>query len=141
MKFHILQHGFSPHYIIWKYHGENTTHSVIEDMPRSNEMADVIDDVMGSVIENDTNCNEGNLDTDGRGVDVGFQKLLEEVQFKLYPGCSFSSLDFLAKLMHIKVINKWTDSSFDQLLELLQTVFPEGNRVPPRVTLRSKKDT
>ncbi|XP_052623770.1 uncharacterized protein LOC128129137 [Lactuca sativa] len=94
-------------------------------------MADVIDDVMGGVIENDTNCNEGNLDTDGRGVDVGFQKLLEEVQFKLYHGCSFSSLNFLAKLMHIKVINKWTDSSFDQLLELLQTAFPEGNRVPP----------
>ncbi|XP_023753719.2 uncharacterized protein LOC111902075 [Lactuca sativa] len=91
-------------------------------------MADVIDDVMEGVIENDTNCNEGNLDTDGRGVDVGFQKLLEEVQFKLYPGCSFSSLDFLAKLMHIKVINKWTDSSFDQLLELFQTTFPEGNR-------------
>ena len=46
MKFHILQHGFSPHYIIWKYHGENTTHPVVEDIPRSNEMADVIDDVM-----------------------------------------------------------------------------------------------
>ena len=87
-------------------------------------MVDVIDDVMGGVIENDTNHDKGNPDTDGSGVDDRFQKLLEEVQLKLYPGCSFSSLDFLAKLMHIKVINKWTDSSFDQLLELLQVLYP-----------------
>jgi hypothetical protein len=54
-----------------------------------------------------------NPDTEGRGVDDGFQNMLEEVQLKLYPGFSFLSLDFLEKLMHIKVINKWTDNLFD----------------------------
>lgn len=59
MKFHILQHGFSPNYIICKYHDENTVHLVVEDIPRSNEMTDVIDDVMVGVLENDTNRDEG----------------------------------------------------------------------------------
>jgi hypothetical protein len=42
-------------------------------------MVDVIVDVIGGVIENDTNGYEGNSDTEGSGVDNGFQKLLEEV--------------------------------------------------------------
>lgn len=70
---------------------------------------------------------------------IDFKKVLEEVQLKLYPGCLFSSLDFLRKLMHIKVINKWTDISSDQLLELLQTVFPQGNKVPHHIM--KQKDT
>jgi hypothetical protein len=41
--------------------------------------------------------------------------------------------------MHIKVINKWTDSSFDQLLELLKSTFPQGNRVHPGSHYEAKK--
>ena len=36
---------------------------------------------------------------------------------------SFSSLNFLVKLMHLKVLNKWTNKSFDELLKLLKHVF------------------
>ena len=31
---------------------------------------------------------------------------------------SFSSLNFLVELMHLKVLNKWTNKSFDELLKL-----------------------
>ncbi|KAJ9551365.1 hypothetical protein OSB04_015410 [Centaurea solstitialis] len=41
--------------------------------------------------------------------------------------------------MHIKVNNKWTDSSFDQLLELLQSAFPEENRAPSSHYIAKKK--
>ncbi|KAF5782551.1 putative transposase, Ptta/En/Spm, plant [Helianthus annuus] len=43
-----------------------------------------------------------------------------------------SSLSGLAKLMHMKVINKWTDSSFDQLLEFLRVALalPKENKIP-----------
>ena len=43
---------------------------------------------------------------------------------ELYPGVfSFSSLNFLVKLMHLKVMNKWTNKLFDELLTLLKLVF------------------
>ena len=31
---------------------------------------------------------------------------------------SFSSLNFLVKLVHLKVMSKWTNKSFDELLKL-----------------------
>ena len=40
------------------------------------------------------------------------------------------SLNFLVKLMHLKVLNKWTNRSFDMLLKLLKEVFPEGCKLP-----------
>ncbi|KAA0064176.1 CACTA transposable element [Cucumis melo var. makuwa] len=54
-----------------------------------------------------------------------FYDLLNEERNELYPGCSeFSSLNFLVKLMHVKVLNGWSNKSFDMLLELLRTTFP-----------------
>ena len=53
------------------------------------------------------------------------------MESELYPGCrQFSSLNFLAKLMHLKVLNKWTNKSFDMLLKLLKEAFPEGCKLP-----------
>lgn len=50
-----------------------------------------------------------------------FQNLINEAQNELYSGCSqFLSLNFLVKLMHIKVLNGWSNKSFDMLLELLK---------------------
>ena len=65
------------------------------------------------------------------GVDIDedrtniFQDLLNEARNELYPGCSkFLSLNFLVKLMHVKVLNGWSNKSFDMLLELLRVAFP-----------------
>ena len=41
-----------------------------------------------------------------------------------------SSFNFLVKLMHLKVMHKWTNRSFDMLCELLKISHPEGNKVP-----------
>ena len=41
-----------------------------------------------------------------------------------------SSLDFLEKISHMKTMNHWTDTSFDQLLELLIFAFPKDNKLP-----------
>ncbi|KAI3740187.1 hypothetical protein L2E82_30609 [Cichorium intybus] len=87
-----------------------------EDVLTTHEMFDVIDDFMA---EQDTF--EENRNEEGSGVDPEFDVLFEEHNTELYPGCTWmSSLNFLAKMMHIKVINKWIDSSSDQLLELLE---------------------
>ena len=50
-----------------------------------------------------------------------FDELLKEAQQELYLGCSkFSKLSFIVKLFHIKVYNKWSNKSFDMLLDFLQ---------------------
>ncbi|XP_039146815.1 uncharacterized protein LOC120284059 [Dioscorea cayenensis subsp. rotundata] len=63
--------------------------------------------------------------------DDAFGKLLKEAQQRLYPECSqFSQLSFIVKLLHLKVYNKWSNKSFDMLLELLKVALLEPNTLP-----------
>lgn len=60
-----------------------------------------------------------------------FTKLIRDVEQKLYPGCqNFSKLSFIVKLLHLKIINKWTNKPFTMLLELLKEAFPNSDKVP-----------
>ena len=34
------------------------------------------------------------------------------------------------KLMHIEILNNWSNKSFDMLLELLNDAFPVGTNIP-----------
>ena len=48
-----------------------------------------------------------------------YDDLFTALNLELYPGVSsFSLLNFLVKLMHLKVMNKWTNKLFDELLKL-----------------------
>ncbi|XP_052627045.1 uncharacterized protein LOC128133587 [Lactuca sativa] len=131
---HLHDIGFLETYTTWIHHGEKHVGSsdlsynstprtnIPVNTPTSNEMFDVIDDVMV-----EQNTNEENIDEEGRGIDLEFDDLFEELNTKLYPECSdMSALNFLAKLLHVKVINRWTNSSFDQLVELLRVAFPKS---------------
>ncbi|KAD4586129.1 hypothetical protein E3N88_23730 [Mikania micrantha] len=133
---HIHDRGFLQLYTTWVYHGEKYSNaSEIERMWASNadnppltnnEMFDALDDVIGEQNTYDENVNEY-----GDGLDTEFDTLFKEFNTELYLSCNWmSSLNFLAKLMHIKVINKWTNSSFDQLLEFLRVAFPKENKIP-----------
>ena len=52
---------------------------------------------------------------------------MNETRKPLYPGCTnFFSLNFLVKLMQIKILNNWSNKSFDMLLELLKDAFSIG---------------
>ena len=49
----------------------------------------------------------------------------------LYLGCTkYSSLNFLVKLMHLKVLYKWLTECMDAMLKLLKDAFPDGNKLP-----------
>ncbi|KAD4385665.1 hypothetical protein E3N88_25834 [Mikania micrantha] len=57
-----------------------------------------------------------------------YEKLHEALNNPLYEGCNNSSTQaFVVKLMNLKVMNKWTDSSFELLLNLLHEVLLNGN--------------
>ena len=80
------------------------------------------------------------------GVDVEqettniFQDLLNEARSELYLGFSkFSSLNFLIKMMHVKVLNGWSNKSFDMLLELLKVAFPMCTSTIPSSFYEAKR--
>ena len=57
-----------------------------------------------------------------------FNNLLGDLEEELYPGRkNFTSFQFLVKLMHVKVLNGWSNKSFDMLVQLLKDAFPEAS--------------
>ena len=69
-----------------------------------------------------------------------FDDLLGEPCDQLYPSCTkYSSLNFLVRLMHIKVLNGWTNKSFDMLLEWLKKAFPMDASIPSSYYEAKKK--
>ncbi|KAL6327397.1 hypothetical protein AAG906_019710 [Vitis piasezkii] len=93
------------------------------------EINDAINDMHGPR-NKEVNSNESighEIGRNGKNIDY----LFSEAHRELYPGCTkFSALSFLVKLMHIKVLNRWSNKSFDMLLELLLDVFPDGANIP-----------
>ncbi|RVW27633.1 hypothetical protein CK203_099152 [Vitis vinifera] len=129
--------GFSRSYQKWIFHGEEHESQPNEqndigvdteivdatDADILNEVVDALNDACGH-IDNDINLEEST--THGK-----FDYLLGEANKELYPGCKkFSALTFLVKLMHIKVLNRWSDKSFDMLLQVLVDAFPERSNIP-----------
>ncbi|KAJ0523415.1 putative Transposase-associated domain-containing protein [Helianthus annuus] len=131
MKFHMYSFGFYRYYTTWVYHGDRPRPPVVvvDDVAPRNDKDGVIKDLTGKRKEKDANLNEGNSGTKSKCVRDDFEDIFKE---ELYPGCTkYSTGDFLAKLMHLKAEEELTDTSIDQLLKLLQTSLPKGNKVPP----------
>ena len=59
-----------------------------------------------------------------------FYKYVEDAQQPLYPGSKITKLSAIVRLFQLKVDNGWTNKSFDLLLDLLQTLLPEGAELP-----------
>ena len=115
--------GFQSTYQTWIHHGESYQHDDNEDETDIESEEDVDEMVhalydTGFVNNDDTSMSEQDVRKEN--------DLLTEVEQELYPGCKkFSSLTFLVKLMHIKVLNKWTNKCFDMLVQLLNDAFPK----------------
>ena len=58
-------------------------------------------------------------------------KLWEEAEHELYPGCTkFSKLSFTVRLLHVKSENKLSVKAFDMILQLIKEALPEGEMLP-----------
>ena len=127
---HIIDRGFNPLYTKWIFHGEVEpeaqveTNNTCEDV---DEMYQVLNDIVQH--SEDIEGRDPTLEEEYQGGQ--FDDLFAELDAELWPGCTtFSSLNFLVKLMHIKVMNKWTNKSFDDLLKLLKKSHPVDNKIP-----------
>ena len=125
---HLIRFGFSMSYQRWIFHGEepecipNEQNDVSIDVEMAdtidNEVIDTLNDACGPV-DQDINLEE----SPSHG---NFENLFNEANKELYSGCrKFSTLTFLVKLMHVNVLNCWSDKSFDMLLQLLIDAFPK----------------
>ncbi|XP_071727324.1 uncharacterized protein [Rutidosis leptorrhynchoides] len=144
IKIHIHKHGFSERYKICRWHGENIVMPPPTE-PFIHEPTDRLHDLLNDLRE-DSTLDEQTIDgddpmntTDAPSTrHVGISKLDKLDETELYPGCNFmSAFNFLAKLMHMKVDSKWTNTSLDKLLQLLTTAFPLANI--PKSHYKAKK--
>lgn len=155
VKDHLLDNGMDKHYTRWVHHGEEYeelsdddddddvgadegvvfygVHDLLQDLGASTRMDNPVPNMQYGDADNFTttevetfsglNRREGNATL--------FEKLMNESGQPLYPGCKkFSKLDYLVKLFHVKVINRWSNKSFDMILQLIKAALPEGETLP-----------
>ncbi|XP_021979379.1 uncharacterized protein LOC110875489 [Helianthus annuus] len=131
MKYHLRINSFWKKYTKWTYHGEMTLIAVVNDVAPQDGIGNVIEDIRGERMEEDTYLNQENSNGDSSGVVDDFEDMVKEVETELYPGCTkYSSIDFLAKLMNIKDMYHLPNEAVDRILSLLQDSMPEGNKIP-----------
>ncbi|KAL5568137.1 hypothetical protein UlMin_024712 [Ulmus minor] len=133
---HLITVGINESYTRWVNHGEEESED--DECPSNEEVQNEYDD-LGAALYDAVGVNFINIGStsdliaDERPTieQAHYEKLFEALNNPLYKDCeSFSALTFVIKLMNIKVMNKWSDKSFEMLLKLLHEALPEGNNCP-----------
>ncbi|XP_022003765.1 uncharacterized protein LOC110901234 [Helianthus annuus] len=139
MKYHLRINSFWKEYTKWTYHGDTATIAEVSDVTPQDGMGNVIEDIRGERMEEDTYLNQENSNGDSSGVVDDFEDLVKEVETELYPGCTkYSSIDFLAKLLNIKDTYHLQNEAVDRILSLLRESMLEGNKIPPSYYVAKK---
>ncbi|KAL7164917.1 hypothetical protein ACSBR2_040751 [Camellia fascicularis] len=69
-----------------------------------------------------------------------FMKLFDDAQRKVYPECKkFSILSFVIKMLHVKVYNKWSNKSFDMVMQVFKDILPKCDETVPWTLYDAKK--
>ncbi|KAM6575504.1 hypothetical protein CsatA_023831 [Cannabis sativa] len=132
IRVHLFLSGIQPSYNPWYFHGETFSQPAVE-LPENDE--EEMADVLADMLRGDPGFDESANTTDSFNEppindNNKFDDLFKEMEAKLYPGCKKSALNALVKLMHCKVLNRWSNHSFDMLLSILIDLFPEGTKLP-----------
>ena len=131
VRVHIHRFGFDTMYTKWIHHGK--AEAILKTDPgvgqSVDEMFEVLNDVVGINDDHDI------LDEIEVGIEDTqyneFKDILFGLQVGLYPGYTkYSSLNFLVKSMHLKLLYKWPNECMDVMLKLLKDTLPNGNKLP-----------
>ncbi|KAF5805550.1 putative Transposase-associated domain-containing protein [Helianthus annuus] len=130
---HLINVGIDKSYTCWVYHGEDEEDEGPDEFvnEESAGLRAGLEDATGHPFfnigpTNDLIGNQQPADGNNR-----YEKLHKALNNPLYDGCTNSStLTFVVKLMNFKVMNKWTDHSFEMLLRMLHGVLSAGNNCP-----------
>ncbi|XP_060959174.1 uncharacterized protein LOC133030448 [Cannabis sativa] len=132
---HLIRNGIVNSYIKWIYHGEEELEEEIEnneDVPyEHDDLGAGLHDATGVEFVNIGSTYEFIVDSRPAAEQARYEKLYEALNSPLFKGCENSSaLTCVVKLMNIKVLNKWSDSSFEMLLKFLHELLPKDNNCP-----------
>ena len=123
---HIIDNGLNPNYNVWISHGKRSDvpQRMISTRGASTSANVIADDLEDALLDLANEMNFELEDTDDRTEEVdeeamSYEEHFGELQSELGPRCTkMFSLNFLVKLMHLKVMHKWTNRSFDMLCKL-----------------------
>ncbi|XP_021761466.1 uncharacterized protein LOC110726319 isoform X1 [Chenopodium quinoa] len=152
MRVHLFRVGIDPDYNPWVFHGEEQSLDIGE-MEMSEEEGDelydedpLVSEEMTSLVHDATNVVREEHDGDEGGGDCSeipdkFYKLMKDAEEELFSGCkTFSRLEFIVTLLHLKVSGGWSEKSFSGLLSALQKAFNYDPNFP-KSSYEAKKYT
>jgi hypothetical protein len=126
-------------YTIWGCHGETASYisaNKVSEPPRpslNTNMRQVVQEAFG-YIDNEHHRNGPHapgLSEHGPDEETqDFFDLLRAADEPLWEGCELSKLSFLVLLFHVKLTNKWSNKSINDLLQILQLALPNGSNIP-----------
>ncbi|XP_035546566.1 uncharacterized protein LOC109010822 [Juglans regia] len=136
---HLFINGIDLNYTEWIFHGEEETRNfdvddeevaVSDEDEFIDDMDNMLDDILAgtNVDVPESSTPLPSRDSFPEALPVSsFDELLEDTRRPLFGGCTkFSKLSFIVKLLHIKTLGGWSIKSFDMLLNLLKSAFPDA---------------
>ncbi|GJZ57345.1 reverse transcriptase domain-containing protein [Tanacetum coccineum] len=116
-----VKKGKSNLYTCWDFHGEVKTKS---NASVSNCNAEYNNDLNRDNLNKMSHNLEGNVAEENHDQS---QQLFVDSETPLYEGCEdFTKLSGTYRLMNVKAVNGWSDTSFTSLLEALHEMFPKA---------------
>ncbi|XVF44273.1 hypothetical protein PTKIN_Ptkin02bG0107000 [Pterospermum kingtungense] len=120
---HLLRVGIDRAYTRWVYHGEKELDDICfgdDDFVNEDDgLRSGLHDAIGGQYFNIGSTDDLTRNQRTTVEEARYDKLYEALNKPLFAGCKNLALEFVLKLMNIKVINKWSDNSFEMLLKLL----------------------
>ncbi|XP_022007680.1 uncharacterized protein LOC110906932 [Helianthus annuus] len=143
IEYHLIANGFMPSYTYWTKHGESridgaTTSVNLENVEHDDFLygdnlnkENLYDDNLNNDSLNDNNLDDMFNDLENDDIDdddrVKLQHLFEDAQKPLYNGCEISKLEAVLMLFTLKAKNRWSDTSFTDVLVVLHDMLPNSN--------------
>ncbi|XP_042974900.1 uncharacterized protein LOC122306541 [Carya illinoinensis] len=136
---HLFIRGIDKNYTVWIFHGDEEYLSLsdddnLHDSPHDDQYIDDVDIMLEDIqagrfsgVPSNESFNGGGTTSVEPESTKSFDQLLVDARRPLYEGCTkYSKLSFLVKLLHIKTLGGWSVKSFDMLLQLLKSAFPNA---------------
>ncbi|WVZ63392.1 hypothetical protein U9M48_013029 [Paspalum notatum var. saurae] len=133
---HLVCNGILESYDQWDFHGDPSVQETSNQQPNSHSdeslvnIGQLIQDSIGHLYD-DTCMADGDAPVKGPNLEAQkFYKLLEDSKKPLWTGCELTELTLFVLLFNVKSMNKWSDKSFGDLLEVLHMAIPNGKELP-----------
>ncbi|KAL7222361.1 hypothetical protein ACSBR1_024125 [Camellia fascicularis] len=155
VRLHLIRRGIACSYRTWVHHGEHVpmfcAHPTMRnDDTESNrvgmtanhenvgELPTILEEIYMSGLMDD-HIDEERTSSERHNL-LKFMKLFDDAQCTVYPECEkFSILSFVIKMFHAKVYNKWSNKSFDMVMQGFKDILPKCYETVPWTLYEAKK--